>query len=260
MTEQDALKIAVYVLQHSDEDRLTAGEIVDRALNRDLRPLWASHSIDLLWSNSSDKTAIAASLSKTLRRHVESKRPTTRVIDGSRTGWRVGPRAASLLIDVTPTLQVTSSSHYIGLSGEYAVMSELLALDWNVAKPPLDNGVDLFATKNGEVRTVQVKTAVLKNLVDGRLLFSGSRRSHRLYDTISHYYVLVFRLIAGTRWKNTFYVIRSSDFDRLISTAAEVDMLNDKWTLAIHRQGDRFLVGGIGDITDDLDQLEKRFL
>ena len=41
MTEEDALKIAVYVLHHSDEDKLRAGEIISRARNPSLRALWS---------------------------------------------------------------------------------------------------------------------------------------------------------------------------------------------------------------------------
>jgi hypothetical protein len=41
VTEEDALKIAVYVLHHSDEDKLRAGEIISRARNPSLRALWS---------------------------------------------------------------------------------------------------------------------------------------------------------------------------------------------------------------------------
>ena len=260
MTEEDALKIAVYVLHHSDEDKLRAGEIISRALNPSLRALWSGQSIELPWQADADQNTVAANFARRLAQHVRAKSPAARVIEGTTTGWKIGPKAALHLIDVTPTLQVTTSKLYLGLSGEYAVMSELLALDWNVAKPPLDNGVDLFATKKGEVRTVQVKTATLKNLGDGRLQFSGSKKSHDLYNTNDHYYILVFRLIAGTRWQNTFYVCRSAKFDQLLHTVGELDADRDKWTLSIQRQGNKFLVGGVKDITDDLDRLETRFV
>jgi hypothetical protein len=102
-------------------------------------------------------------------------------------------------------------------------MSELLTLDWNVAKPPFDNGVDLFATKRGELRTVQVKTSALKSLGDDSFTFSGGTRSHSEYNNVRHYYVLVFRTIAGSRWQNAFYACRSARFDQYLHTYVRFD-------------------------------------
>ena len=154
---------------------------------------------------------------------------------------------------------MTDDTTLIGLAGEYAVMSELLALGWNAAKPPHDNGVDLFATRSGEIRTVQVKTATLGTLGDGTMRFSGSRRAHFDYNNVQHYYVLVFRTIAGTRWQNNFFVCRSHDFDRLISRYARYSANGEKWTIEVSRKGQSFLVGSEKEITDELDRLQERF-
>lgn len=260
MTLDEAINIAVLVLHHSTGVKsLRAGEIVKGALDPNLRSFWTQKGIGLPWLDSDDKSSFAAQLSKKLNAHVESASKGTRVVDGTTNGWKLGPKAGVRLAAFVPALRAPSSSQHLGLAGEYAVMSELLALDWSVAKPPFDNGVDLFATKNGAVRTVQVKTAKLANLGDGVMSFSGSLDSHNLYDNNNHYYVLVFRLIAGTRWLNTFYVCRSSVFTQLLNSLGKMDREKSKWVLPVSRVNGRFVVAGSTDITDDLDRLESRF-
>jgi hypothetical protein len=260
MTVDDAINIAVFVLHHSGGvTSLTAGEIVSNALDPNLRSFWTQAGIDLPWLESEDNSSFAAQLAKRLRAHVDGTGAGSRIVDGTRNGWKLGHRAGVRLSAFVPSLRVPSSSQHLGLAGEYAVMSELLALDWSVAKPPFDNGVDLFATKNGLVRTVQVKTAKLTNLGDGVMSFSGSLDSHNLYDNNSHYYVLVFRLIAGTRWLNTFYVCRSTAFTQLLTSLGKMDREKSKWVLPVNRVNGRFVVAGSKDITDDMDRLESRF-
>lgn len=259
MTENDALSIAVYVLHHVAESKLKAGEIISHAIEPNLRPLWFSKNITLPFGAEDDKEVFAAQLSLKLGQHVRNNAQGSRVIDGTRSGWRLGPKAAQMLVDVAPNLRVTSNKSHLGLSGEYAVMSELLALDWNVAKPPIDNGVDLFATKDGEVRTVQVKTATLRNLGNGSMRFSGSYRSHRTYNNIHHYYVLVFRTIGASRWECNYYVVRSLDFDRTLKNYADFNEARDKWTLEVRRIDGRYFIGGTEDITVALNRLQDRF-
>ncbi|MEJ7683928.1 MAG: hypothetical protein WKG06_39940 [Segetibacter sp.] len=52
-------------------------------------------------------------------------------------------------------------NQYLGKAGHFAVMSEFLMLGWNVAKPEVDVGDDIFVVQdnNGTLRRVQVKTA-----------------------------------------------------------------------------------------------------
>jgi hypothetical protein len=259
MTVDDALKVAVYVLQHSTSRRLKAGEITSAAMESDLRALWSRLGIEVPREDESDRAAFAAALSVRLNKHVRETPASQLVIDGSTSGWKLGPRAGSHLIDVAPMLRVTTSKQHIGLAGEYAVMSELLLLDWNVAKPPFDNGVDIFATKDGEVRTVQVKTATSNRLGDCRFSFSGSRRAHNQYNNVHHYYVLVFRTIAGSMWRNSLFVCTASSFDRYLHAYGRFNQDRDSWQLVVDRVGERWLLNGEKDITGDLDQLQSRF-
>jgi len=259
MTEDHAVMIAVYVLHHAEESRLKSGEVLKRAIAPELKQIWQTQGIDLPWHSEETLPELSAQFSKSLKRHIENTPPSRRQIDGNTNGWKLGPNAGSSVTTTTPTLVVTDETTLIGLAGEYAVMSELLALGWNAAKPPHDNGVDLFATRSGEIRTVQVKTATLGRLGDGTMRFTGSVRAHKDYNNVQHYYVLVFRTIAGTRWQNTFFVCRSHDFDKLISRYARTSSNGEKWTIEIGRKGQSFLVGGEKDITDKLDRLQERF-
>lgn len=259
MTVDDALKVAVYVLQHSTSKRLRAGEITAAAMESDLRALWSKLGIDVPRDDESDRATFAATLSVRFNKHVKDTPIGQRVIDGSTNGWKLGPRAGIHLIDVAPTLKVTTNKQLIGLAGEYAVMSELLLLDWNVAKPPFDNGVDLFATKGGEVRTVQVKTATSNKLGDCKFGFTGSQRAHTQYNNVHHYYVLVFRTIAGALWRNSFFVCSANHFEGFLHNYGRVNTESDTWHFSVARVGARWLINGEKDITSDMDQLQSRF-
>ena len=205
--------------------------------------------------------AFAAQLAKKLKSHVDKTPLSKHVIDGkATTGWKLGQAAGRRLIAFAPSLEVPSTEQHLGLAGEFAVMSELLALNWSVAKPPLDDGVDLFATQRHKIRTIQVKTAKLTSLGDGVMAFSGSMNSLKHYQSISHYYVLVFRLIAGTRWQNTYYICNSTQFDHVVNAMGMFDPVNQKWNLKVHRKNGRFLISGSNDITEELDRFETRFL
>lgn len=257
MTEEQALKLASYVLHH-EQGRYRSGEIVAKAMNAALRQMWVAQDILLPWDEPHRVPDVSAKLTRLLKKHVENASPARRQVDGNANGWKLGARAGSFISSTVPTLQVTDDRALIGLAGEYAVMSELLALGWNVAKPPFDNGVDLFATRGGEIRTVQVKTATLTQLGDGTMSFTGSVRAHDDYNNVRHYYVLVMRTMAGTRWQNNFYVSPSLDFSRVVANARRSSD-GTKWTVTVNRASDKFLMDGQEDITPNLDRLQERF-
>lgn len=262
MTIEDAVNLALFVLHHAspDESSLKAGVILQRAMDPNLRGFWAQKEIDLPWGEQADRSSFAAQLAKKLGVHVKEKAKGSRIVDGTANGWKLGPAAGLRLTEFVPSLRAPSTTQHLGLAGEYAVISELLALDWSVAKPPFDNGIDLFATQAANIRTVQVKTAKLKKLGDGEMAFSGSLDSLTLYNNVNHYYVLVFRLIAGTRWQNTYYICRSSEFSQLLHALGKLDHEKKKWTLLVHRVNGRFWIGRTKDITNELDRFESRFL
>lgn len=262
MTNEDAVNLALFVLHHAspDEKSLRAGVILQLAMDQNLRGFWAQKGIDLPWGDQTLQAPFAAQFARKLSVHVRDTAKGRRIVDGTANGWKLGPAAGLRLTEFAPSLKSPSTSQHLGLAGEYAVMSELLALDWSVAKPPFDNGIDLFATRAANIRTVQVKTALLKKLGDGVMTFSGSLDSLTLYNNVSHYYVLVFRLIAGTRWQNTYYICRSSEFSQMLHDLGKLDHEKKKWFLNVQRGNGRFLLAGSKDITDELDRFESRFL
>ena len=262
LTTEQAVDIALCVLHHEPRATcLRAGPIVELALDSKLRSFWVQKGITLPWHVPGGAPGFAAQLAKKLKNHVEKTPLSKHVIDGkATTGWKLGQAAGRRLIAFAPSLDVSCTEQHLGLAGEYAVMSELLALNWSVAKPPFDDGVDLFATQKDKVRTVQVKTAKLTSLGDGVMAFIGGMNSVKHYHSISHYYVLVFRLIAGTRWQNSYYICNSNQFDQMLNAMGTFDPVNQKWSLKVHRKNGRFLIAGATDITDELDRFESRFM
>ncbi len=86
-------------------------------------------------------------------------------------------------------------AHYIGFGGENLVKAELLLRGINVAKPVVDDGVDLVVFGDGEdrsdsfpVKFVQVKTAFLDS---ERNRYSFNLSSIQKGDKINYVFVLV---------------------------------------------------------------------
>ncbi len=222
--------------------------------------MWVRDGVDPPVAGSGDLTNWAVRLTQALKRHVDITPPRKQVVNRyANNSWKLGLGAGATVAAVLPELRVTGSRQLLGLAGEHAVMSELFACGWSSAKPPFDDGVDLFTTRNGEIRTVQVKTATLSSLGDGVMTFSGAWRANRDYSNVRHYYVLVMRTMAGSRWQNNFYVESAVPFDRLLQTHARTSESGEKWTLEVRRQDGRFLLGDAVDITNDLDKIQERF-
>lgn len=95
-------------------------------------------------------------------------------------------------------------------------MSELLAADWNVSKLPHDDGLDLIATKAGDLRTFQVKTAHEAG-GPGKYTFVVQHRAAEKYASVWHYYVLVLRRIHAHRYVNEYIILNSQDIGQLES-------------------------------------------
>lgn len=79
-------------------------------------------------------------------------------------------------------------AHYIGFGGENLVKAELLLRGINVAKPIVDDKVDLVVIKNEGVESVQVKTAFLDSERDR---YSFNLSSIEKDDKITYVFVLV---------------------------------------------------------------------
>jgi len=262
LTESDCLNLATYVLFVAGDGigKLKAGQILEKALDPSLKAFWQQKGVVLPWADGLDHAKVASDIARRLKGYVISTPQHKRIIDGAISGWKLGPKAGQHLGSLVPEMATAPSNLHLGVAGEYAVMSELAATGWNVAKLALDDGVDVFATKGAAVRTVQVKTSKMQLLGDGKMQFSGSITSSATYASINHYFVLVFRQISGQGWSNTFFIERSNDFGHTINQFGQPNHQTGKWTLDVVRRGHRFFIGGTRDITEHLGQFATRFI
>jgi hypothetical protein len=98
-----------------------------------------------------------------------------------------------------------SRSHYVGKSGQFAVMSELARRGYNVSIPEIDIGDDVFVLDDagGQLSRVQVKTATGKKLSRHKGAYRCQftlKRSHVLNSKSGTHYVLVGRCAGGWRY------------------------------------------------------------
>lgn len=73
---------------------------------------------------------------------------------------------------------------HAGAAGEYAVASQLLFWGFNVTRPTIDMGIDLWAEKAKHIVYIQVKTCVAKE-GDNTFSFKINKES---FESTSHYY------------------------------------------------------------------------
>jgi hypothetical protein len=257
--EDAALKIAVQVLFTSGAKKLTAAEIVAIALRPESLQQWRMMGLE--FAADPDHFDLARSIGATLSRHVAGNSATRRMIDGTRRGWTLGPKANTVLSAARADFAPSESSQFIGLAGEYAVISELLASDWNATKLPFDDGVDVVATQRHEIRTLQVKTAHAVQINPERFQFQINREAHEKYANIRHYYVLVLRRRLPYRWLNDFMLLSTSDVESFNERGAFYGGDNGRWMVMVEIRGERYLMRGMDefDVTDRMNSFKTRF-
>lgn len=79
---------------------------------------------------------------------------------------------------------------FIGRAGEYAVMSEMLFLGFNVSLMSVDKGIDVVAENDGKYFHIQVKTATVR---DGVYSFGIKRKSFESNNNGLTFYIFVMR-------------------------------------------------------------------
>lgn len=105
------------------------------------------------------------------------------------------------------------SNLYTGRAGHLAVMADLLLRGWNTAIPEVDVGDDIFVVRDsgGNLRRVQVKTAMAKPLKDGhsaQFNLSLSQLQKQIFPDITY----TFAVRLDDRW-DTFVVINRKALD-----------------------------------------------
>lgn len=214
MSYDQALELGVYVLNTLQHPAKTS-EIASEAVSPRMRAYFAQHGTDVS-SYLGDEIALAAVIGKSFAHHQAKASAAKQAVVKSRGLWALGPGAQALLQATSQDLQKPADSQYTGLVGEYAVISELLASDWNAAKFPHDDGVDVVATRGDQMRTVQVKTAHGTGRGHRTFTFQVKKLSHDRYDGVKHYYVLVMRRMLGSRLLNDFMILNTHDLNHLL--------------------------------------------
>jgi hypothetical protein len=262
MTNEEALTIVLFAF-HGEEppERLTSAQIIEATNSPEARRQLARLQIRAeVLDSFADEHLAAARVGQALSRHVNAYPAGQRTIDRPAAGqWRLGPKAGARLAELFPDLKHTSNTTMRGLVGEFAVMSELFAREWNVSKPVVDDGVDLIATRRGQVRTFQVKTATRSGLQAQSFSFSIRSAAHDLYTGISHYYVLVLRELVGAGWRNSFLVLPSNEIGPLLNRFGKTsDRTSDQVGMTISRDTKgRYLIEGNGGSSDVTHKLNR---
>lgn len=112
---------------------------------------------------------------------------------------------------IPPQPPPTMDTLFIGRGGEYAVMSELLFLGFNVSLMSVDQGIDVVASKNNQYFHIQVKTTSIDS--NGQYIFTTKSRSFSATNSVSTFYVFVMR----GKVSNEYSVIPSGYLHTLIN-------------------------------------------
>lgn len=124
---------------------------------------------------------------------------------------------------IIPEPEPTTHSGFTGKAGEYAVMSELLFLEFNVSLMTVDRGIDIVAqSPKGAYKHIQVKTS---NSKDGVYQFSIGKQSFLGAHSGMTYYVLVLRKES----RNDFVIFPSSQ----IATYADAGVIKGSQSLSL---------------------------
>lgn len=254
MNHEQTIDLITQVL-HAKGEPLRALAIAEYALSGQLRVSKLDSRIDL--ARFPDSYALASHLTVQTKCHIR-KTPRHKCVVQQVPGGRValGPWAAKSLKVSCIDLQPPADTQFTGLAGEYAVMSELLACDWNVAKLPHDDGTDVIATRGTDLRTVQVKTAHAIN--GNNYVFQVSKRADEDHASLKHYYVLVLRSIQGFRYVNDFLVLNHFLIGHLKISGAVNPGPKATWHIQVRVTDGRVDIGGV-DCTDYLNRFRTTF-
>lgn len=108
------------------------------------------------------------------------------------------------------------STTQIGKGGEFAVVSELLLRGFNANVMTVDDGVDIFASKEkeGKFFLIQVKTTSCD--VDS-FQVNIDKSSYARYNVSNMYYIIVVRYIKESLPQNQYLIFNSFDIEKFVS-------------------------------------------
>lgn len=124
------------------------------------------------------------------------------------------------VIDTATNVFNKKLTNYIGKSGEYAVMSELLWHGYNANNMSVDEGIDIVASKNNMFYFIQVKTTELNpDSKTARVQIKIQKFQQLINQQLR--YIVVIRIPFGLNlhddmlYRNAYLVFKESDIDRL---------------------------------------------
>lgn len=137
-------------------------------------------------------------------------------------------------------------------------MAELLVRGWNTAIPEVDVGDDIFVVRDsdGNLRRVQVKTAVAKPLKSGYSAQFNISRS-QLETPITPDIIFVFAVRLHSRW-NAFVLIDQETLNEEYSLHGIGSEYKDRLTLRLRFTGARITCSG-RDLSQYRDNWEAYF-
>lgn len=117
----------------------------------------------------------------------------------------------------------------LAAAGEHRVLSELLLCGYDANKPTIDDGVDVWATKDGRQFYIQVKTATGKS---NKYISTIRKKSFSKKRNLQMYYVFVLRD------DNTldFVVLSSRELRKMVGTKKEH---TTNYTVYLSKKGDK---------------------
>ena len=130
----------------------------------------------------------------------------------------------------------TMRAQRIGAAGEHRVMSELLFRGYGAERVTIDDGVDIWAEKDGCQFYVQVKTVTGKN---GRYITTIGKKPFAKKRNLHMYYAFVLRDVDN---RLDFVILSSKDVRKRISNG---DMTDNKagYQASFSKKGDKVFLG-----------------
>lgn len=117
-----------------------------------------------------------------------------------------------LLFDLPTPQGSRRNTNFFGKGGEYSVLGELLFHDYNANIMAVDEGIDIYATKENFVYFIQVKTSSLDSRKTAH--FGIKRSSFENTQASQVRYIFVIR---GEKGEMRYFTFQSRDIDRLIN-------------------------------------------
>ena len=184
---QQLLGIAKDIMQESPGKAWYIDDVVDKAiaLNKNL---------------GLSKDDLKAKMSDALNRNTKSKTNAIFLKQKNKNGslkrgvYKLKRNAAGPAIKINKVRVPQTDSIHAGTAGEYAVASQLLFWGFNVTRPAIDMGIDLWAEKAKHIVYIQVKTCVSK---EGENTFSFKIPKDSFESTAHYYPFYIFVMKTG---------------------------------------------------------------